>query len=273
MAEATGELLLLANPDIEFLDGSVASLVQAVEDGADVVGPQLLWDREGDILLPIPEDPRPAAELARTLRRRRTGLRGVGQILDASWRVWTATQPCEVPSLRGPLLALKRDTARRLGPLDEGYFLYYEETDWLRCAQRRGARLKLAPGARVVHRWGHATRRLDGRVEIEERSRARFFERHYSRTARTLLRRLAPQDQPSDTGFESVAGPDAIPDITADAWLISIVSHMQPSVGSLRSSWPTAASELTATGRWYAVAARRKNGRWRLPGSWMWEIR
>ncbi len=272
LSEATGDLVFLANPDIEFLDGSVAGLVDAVAGGAHVAGPQLLWDRSGEVVLPIPDDPSPMAELARTLRARWPRRGALEARVAASWRVWTAEEPCEARSLRGPLMALDRDTARWLGPLDEGYFLYYEETEWLWRARRRGARLVLAPRSRVVHRWGHATRRCGDTEAIAERSRVRFFERNYPAPLRALLNRLAVSGSPSDGLFERVAGPDAIPETAADVWLLSIVSQMEPSVGCLGvSSLPPAARELSSSGRWYAVAARLENGRWRLRGSWMWE--
>jgi hypothetical protein len=183
-----------------------------------------------------------------------------------------ADQPCEVPSLRGPLLVLSRDTFGRLGPLNDDYFLFYEETEWLWRARRRGARLVLAPNAHVAHRWGHATRRCGNTGEIEERSRDLFFERNYSAPLRSMLRRLAPRREPPDDRFERVAGPEAVPRIDADVWLVSIVSQMEPAVGCVRcSGLPPAALELTETGRWYAVAAGREGDRWRLAGSWMWQ--
>ena len=272
LAEASGELVFLANPDISFLDGSVERLAGAVVGGVDVAGPQLLWDRAGELILPIPDDPSPTAELARTLGRRWPGRRAVERVIERSWRVWTADEPCTVPSLRGPLLALNRDTARRLGPLDEGYFLYYEETEWLWRAGKQGARLALIPGARVVHRWGHSTCLHGDSAAVEERSRARFFARNYPRLVRELLQRLAPRVEPPGPVFTEVERPSRIPAVEADVWLISIVNQMQPSMGSLRaSSIPPAILEIAGIDRWYAVAAKRDDSRWRLQGRWTWE--
>lgn len=274
VAEATGEILLLANPDITFLEDSVAALVDAVRGGADVVGPQLLWDQRGEVMLPIPDDPGVTAELARTARRRWPALRSDVSLIERSWRVWTASEPLPVPSLRGPALALSRSAARRFGPLDEGYFLYYEETEWLLRARRSGARLRLAPGARVIHRWGHATERCDGLAAIEERSRRRFFERNYPTWGRLLLQRLAPKRPLGDAAFAVVGGPGDLPAVSADVWLLSIVSQMEPAVGCLAAeTLPPAARELSARGRWYALAAGRRRDRWRVLGRWTWERR
>jgi hypothetical protein len=169
-------------------------------------------------------------------------------------------------------MAARRTTLDRLGPLDEAYFLYYEETDWLLRARREGARLMLAPRARVVHRWGHATARREDLVTIEERSRTRFFRRNYPAPLRAALSWLSGPPERPDAGFERVDGSWAVPEVDADVWLLSIGCGMEPSVGCLRVSMlPSAAHELTARGRWYAVAARLDGRRWRCTGSWWWE--
>ena len=134
--------------------------------------------------------------------------------------------------------------------------------------------LVLVPGSRVVHRWGHATRRRSDCAVVEEQSRIRFFKRNYSRLFRALLRHLAPKVEPPGLEFDEVDGPSQIPVIEADIWLASLVNHMQPSIGSLRvSKLPSAIREITGVDRWYAVAARRVNSRWRLQGRWTWETR
>jgi len=271
--EATGELLFLANPDIEFLAGSVGALRDAVASGAGVAGPQLLWDRDGEVLLPIPDDPSPTAEIVRTVRRRWPRRRGLERRIEASWRVWTAQKPCETPSLRGPLMAVTREALATLGPLDEEYFLYYEETEWLWRARRRGVSLQVVPTAGVVHRWGHSTSRRSDQARIEERSRVRFFQRNYPAVARRVLERLAAPAVSLDHCFERVTGPQAVCCDRADVWLLSIVSHMEPLVGCIGGGvLPPAAVELTSAGRWYAVAAQRIGGRWQRIGAWMWEI-
>ena len=274
VSEAAGDLVFLANPDIEFLNGSVGALVDAVVGGSDVAGPQLFWDYEAEVILPIPDDPSPVAELGRTISRRWPTRRALERVIERSWKVWASTRPCRVPSLRGPLLALRRDTVKRLGPLDEGYFLYYEETEWLWRARKNGARLVLTPGSRVIHRWGHATRRHSDSAAVEARSRRRFFERNYPKPFRVLLRRLAPRVEPPGLDFTEVDSPSEIPAVEADIWLASLVNQMQPSVGSLRvSKLPSAILEIAGVDRWYAVAARRVNSRWRLQGRWTWETR
>jgi len=265
--------LLLANPDTVLCEGSLARLESAMSSGFDVVGPQLVWDRDGALLFPPAEDPRAAAELWRAIRLRWQWpwSAGMTRTLEGWWRVWTADRPVEVPALRGPLLAVPRATVERFGGLDEGYFLYYEETEWLWRARQRGARLALAADARVIHRAGHAATRMEGREAVEEVSRERFLARNYGPAWRWSLRRVAAGPSRSGLRATTVAGLYELPEIQADLWLVSTFRHLIPSVGVIhRSTLPRTLATVATGGPWYAAAATRNEGRWEIGGSWQW---
>ncbi len=175
LREASGEILFLANPDLRFEPAAVGALAGALEGGWAVVGPQFTL---GPFLLP-PADPQtPLAELAR--RRGSRSPRAAAASLQREvgrWtRVWQARGPVGVEGLSGALLATHRATLDHVGPWDEGYFLYFEETDWLRRAHRQGLRSAQVPAARVVHAWGHAAR-PGSRDDIYSASRRRFYRR------------------------------------------------------------------------------------------------
>ncbi len=273
MKEAAGEVVLLANPDIRFAGGSLGPLLDALCGGYDVVGPQFVWDDAGEILFPPAEDPAPSAELRRTMRARwqwrwRSDL---AASLEGLWRVWGASGPVAVPNLRGPLLVVNRVAADAFGPFDEDYFLYYEETEWLWRARRSGARFGLVGNSRVTHQWGHSTARREDRDEVEVRSRERFFMRNYPMAWRWVLRRIAGPWSNAGVSGEEILNFDQLPKISADLWLFSTFRHLDPSVGCVNpSSLPEALSEITATGRWYALAANRGEGGWSPVGSWTW---
>ena len=273
MEEATGETLLLANPDIRFAGGSLGPLLDALGGGYDVVGPQFVWDAAGEILFPPAEDPAPSAELRRTIRSRWQWQwqSGLAASLEELWRVWSAGGPVAVPNLRGPLLAVPRAAVDAFGPFDEGYFLYYEETEWLWRARRAGARFGLVGNSRVVHHWGHSTARRDDRGEVEARSRERFFIRNYPAVWRWFLRRMAVSRSEAGVSGEEISRFEELPEKAADVWLISSFPHLVPSVGCVkRSRLPDGLSDITGTGRWFALAASRGEGGWSPVGSWAW---
>ncbi len=58
----------------------------------------------------------------------------------------------EMDSLSGCSLLVRREVVDRVGMLDERFFLFYEETDWILRARRAGYRMLYVPGARVWHK-------------------------------------------------------------------------------------------------------------------------
>jgi GT2 family glycosyltransferase len=274
VSEASGDVLMLANPDIRFLEGSVGALLRALEKGFDVVGPKLVWDPAASVLLPVAEDPAPVAELGRTLRRRWQAAwsAGLKRSLEQIWRIWSAEGAVAAPCLRGPLMVLSRSGFEELGPLEEGYFLYYEDTEWMWRARRRGARIGVAADASVMHRWGHATEAHPERLRIEEESRQRFFERNYGAMWRRAMAWSAGGPERSGPEAQPVPSPEEISCPSAELWLVSYFRHLIPAVGWIGGYGPPAAlAELVEHGRWYCLAAARDRGAWRVLASWTWE--
>ena len=274
VAAAGGEVLLLANPDIRFFDGSLRALMAALGEGFDVVGPRFVWDADGVVMLPPAEDPSPSAELGRGLRRRSRWAwsRGLSGCLEETWRVWTAEATLAVNSLRGALLAVSRETIDRLGVFDEGYFLYYEETEWLWRARRRGARLGLAAGARVQHRWGHATQARDDAIELEERSRQRFFRRNYGQPWRWALASAIGRAGRAPITVNQLFGSAEIPKREADLWLASPNPHLLPALGCTRAvGFPHEFVDFCHTWGWVVAAADRDGSTWRIADAWTWD--
>ena len=236
-AAARGALLLVANPDVELGPGSLASLLAALESGWDVAGPRFGL---GELIFP-PADPQtPRTELAR--RRATPGRRWRAHLLaelDRWRRAWEATTPLEQPMLSGALLAFRRELLARVGPWDEEYFLYFEETDWLRRARRVGARLALVPAAAATHRWGHSA--TPGRYgDRFAASRARYLRRHF------------PLLGPAVLGVREAAPPEPLPAEAAPSgegwrWLLSPARHGFPAalVRGGGDAW-RAATELAA---------------------------
>jgi GT2 family glycosyltransferase len=269
-AAAGGDVLLLGNPDLRFFPGSLEALLESIGGGFDVVGPQFVWDDDGVVHLPPAEDPSPRAAHVRALRRRWRWVwrAGLARALEESLRVWTAKATISVRGLRGALLAVSRDAWLRFGPFDEGYFLYYEETEWLWRARRNGARLGLAGGARVRHRWGHSTGHDDRAAEREQASRRRFETRNYGPLWRGILRASSGGDR-SPIVVSQPAGDAGIPQVEADVWLASPHQHLMPALGTVGASPPPADFlDFCRDRRWVVAAAVRDGHQWRVTGAW-----
>ncbi|HYF00131.1 MAG TPA: glycosyltransferase family 2 protein, partial [Planctomycetota bacterium] len=91
------------------------------------------------------------------------------------------SEPRDVESVIGACMMVRRSLIDRIGPLDEAYFLFLEETDWCLRAWRSGARVAFVPQAAVVH--------LQGRTRDKVRVRARI---EYTRSLFTYFRKNRP---------------------------------------------------------------------------------
>ncbi|MBZ5589539.1 MAG: glycosyltransferase [Acidobacteriia bacterium] len=206
VAAATAPTVLVGNPDVIFRPGSVAALLQALDQGWDIVGPQFVL---GEFLFPPSDLQTPGEQLVRSFasRSRRVWRWHLRRELHRWRRGWEASAPIPMPTLSGALLAFRRATFGRVGPWDEGYFLYFEETDWLRRAAASGLRIAQVPDARVEHLYGHAVGPQELAVHYLA-SRDRFLSAHFGwrgRMARRLrVGRGALRPVPLPPAFEAL---------------------------------------------------------------------
>jgi GT2 family glycosyltransferase len=266
---STAPTVMVGNPDISFSEGSVEALLRTLDGGFDVVGPQFALGR---FLFPPADRQTPGEHLRRVAaglwsaawtRRLNVELR--------RWRgVWEATSPVAVPALAGALLGFRRKTFDLVGPWDEGYFLYFEETDWLRRAASRGLRPALVPAARVEHLWGHAAD-PEACAAAFARSRARFVATHFGwggRLASRLPLRTAPVEP------QPLPGPDRLPS-GVRWWLLSPSPLGLPAAGflgtaaDLRPALAAVSAARQGRGRYLVLAA--DPGGSRPVAAWRWE--
>jgi N-acetylglucosaminyl-diphospho-decaprenol L-rhamnosyltransferase len=171
--------LLVVNPDAVLAPGAIGEMSAALHDPAiGIVAPRLLGS-----------DGRSYP----SLRRRPTLGRAIGDGLLGS----------RLPGRPGWLSEIIRDEAsygrrqavywaggaallisaacdRAVGPWDERYFLYSEETDYATRARKAGFRVEYVPTARVFHRGGGSGKSSD-LTALMAVSRLRYLEKHHKR--------------------------------------------------------------------------------------------
>lgn len=84
-------------------------------------------------------------------------------------------QPERVDWMAGASMLVKREVFEAIGLMDEGYFLYYEETDFFLQAQRAGWESWYVPASRVMHIAGQSTG-VTGNRNTPKRLPAYWFE-------------------------------------------------------------------------------------------------
>jgi hypothetical protein len=159
LAAVAADYTLILNPDIVVLPGALDTLV-ALADArprAGIIGPQLLND-DGSI-----QESCRRFYTFKTLVLRRTVL---GRIFPRSRTVAShlmrdfdhrAERP--VDWVLGGCMLVRRDALTRCGPMDERFFLYFEDVDWCTRMWRSGFEVLYTPAARFVHRHRRASAR------------------------------------------------------------------------------------------------------------------
>lgn len=146
--------VILLNPDTEVRPAALSTLLAALHADASVgiVGASI-ENEHGAVEVSAHRWPSPLGELEGAAR--------FGPL--SRWLAEYAVSPpprqephdCEWVS--GACMAVKTDVFDRIGPMDEGYFLYFEEVDFCRRAVLAGWRCRFEPRARIVHLEGAAT--------------------------------------------------------------------------------------------------------------------
>ena len=67
----------------------------------------------------------------------------------------------EVEVVMGACMLVRREAVEQVGPLDESFFLFSEETDWCYRFAEAGWKVAVLPGCRVRARRGCVTWRAD----------------------------------------------------------------------------------------------------------------
>ena len=80
-----------------------------------------------------------------------------------------------VDYVAGACLLIPRSILDELGPLDERYFMYFEETDWCWRARQSGRRVIFCRGSRVHHFEGRSAARVSGFSRAQFQKSYRLF--------------------------------------------------------------------------------------------------
>jgi N-acetylglucosaminyl-diphospho-decaprenol L-rhamnosyltransferase len=260
---SVGDVILIMNPDVLVRPGCTAALLAELAGRAGVAGPRFYWDEEQRVLLP-PGDQTSrwdavlevlAARSERAARWARRRWRRHAR------RHWSATTTLRSATLSGAMMAFRRDVWNRVGGFDEGYPLYFEETDWLRRVVAAGIESVHVPAAAAVHLHNQSAATEPRAGQWFETSARRFRERHhgrrFTRTLAAVTRRWPPR---SLRGAEPVAGLEIPEAFGAGGWIelspnpTGYPAAGEPVVGGQSWNWPPqVAARLTAGERWFFV--------------------
>ncbi len=144
----------ILNPDTEVRPGALARLLEFVEQRprAGIAGSSFEL-ADGSLWPHAFRFPTIWSEIATALR-----LKVVGRLLSRRVVLLTmGDSPERVDWLPGASMLVRREVFEQVGLMDEGYFLYFEETDFCLRAARAGWECWYVPASRVMHIAGQST--------------------------------------------------------------------------------------------------------------------
>jgi len=174
----------LLNPDTRVRRGALRSLIDFMQahPSAGIAG-SLIEDADGIVWPYAFRFPTVAGEVERGAR-----LGMVSRLLKRSAVLRRMNEsPAMADWVSGASMMVRAGVLDAIGPFDEGYFLYYEETDFCLRARRVGWECWYVPEARILHIAGQSTG-LTGKNAVIPRmprywfeSRRRYFIKNHGR--------------------------------------------------------------------------------------------
>lgn len=152
----TPEAVLLLNPDAAVLPGALAEMLAVMDKQpkAGVVGARLR-NPDGSTWSAAFNFPGAFSEFAAAT--------GLGVLQRRRPNVVEHAASARVDWVSGAAMMVRWQALAALGDMDEGYFLYFEEVDFMLRARRLGWETWTAPAALIAHDAGSATGIVDGR--------------------------------------------------------------------------------------------------------------
>lgn len=184
-AAGDADFVLFLNPDARIEPGSLETLVDVLGSRPALggVGPRTL-DEDGQLHPTQRRFPRLRSTYAQALGLHRVAAFSswAGEVIEDPAAY---TRPGMPDWLSGSCILMRRSALAEVGGLDEGFFLYSEETDLFRRLRHRGWGVRFEPSATAYHRgygsapWATVTPVLAG-------SRVRYARKHHGRLVAVL---------------------------------------------------------------------------------------
>jgi GT2 family glycosyltransferase len=181
LEESNAPYVILLNPDIHVSNGFFSFVLQYMEENPEVgiVGPKIL-NLDGSVQGSARSFPTPL-----------TALFGRSTLLTkwfpknrfTSRNVLTTrtdgNTPVAVDWVSGACMVVRRKAIDDVGPIDERFFIYWEDADWCKRMWRCGWKVVYLPRANIVHYVGGSSEKLLLRSVVEfHKSCYRLFEKH-----------------------------------------------------------------------------------------------
>ena len=180
--QSKGEYILFLNPDTVIHPNSLDKLItfMDINESIGVCGPKLL-NLDGSPQQSVRRIPSFRAAL-----HRHTAFKFLG-IFKGQYRRWIMkdldyNSQSDVDQVMGAAMMTRKSILEQVGPMDEDFFMYYEEVDLCYRIKQAGFRIVFIPEVEITHLGGCSA----GQIPAEKRIMAmtsllKFFKKHRGR--------------------------------------------------------------------------------------------
>jgi GT2 family glycosyltransferase len=188
LAVASGERILLLNPDTEVTQGAIDAL-EAFADGhpdAGAIGCRLV-DVDGYVQRSCRSFPHPLGILFEYI-----GLSRLfpGSKLFGSYRMtyFDYAGDAQVDQPMASCLLMPRKALDNVGMFDEDFPIFFNDVDWCYRAKQMGWNVWFTFGAKVIHHGGRSTNQIRRSMVLEShRSFKKFYAKYYKHRLPSLV--------------------------------------------------------------------------------------
>jgi GT2 family glycosyltransferase len=188
VAVADADFVLLINPDVQSVTGSYKDVLAAFRHPRVGAVVTRLLDSHRSVQRNCFQAPRLfdllSEDMAFTQRFPNWQRPRRYRMMD-----WDQNDVRRVDAATGACLFIRRAAITDVGLFDERFFFYYEETDWLIRAKRRGWRTLFLPTFEAVHASGSSSPGVRSRHDLLLlESQHRYARKHFGAVSAALLR-------------------------------------------------------------------------------------
>lgn len=185
---ATGEHILLLNPDTQVLEDALSLMCEFMEENPKIgaLGPKLL-NPDKSVQLSCREFPTFSTLVWEFL--------GLSRLFPKSkvfgkWKMgyFDFDEPREVDQPMGSCLMLRRETLEDVGVFDENFVMFFNDVDLCYRIKKSGWKIYFYPEAKVIHHKGASTRKAKAKmIWLSHLAFYKFFKKHKTGLANRLL--------------------------------------------------------------------------------------
>lgn len=189
---ATGKYILLLNPDMQVMPATIEGMIKWMDEHPKVgiAGPQLI-DSKGNNVPHVRRLPTLKDQLAIMLKITHI----FPKILDKYlYRDFDYTKEGVVDSIRGSFFMIREDVVKKIGGLDELYFVWFEEVDYCRQARNAGWEIMYTPVVQCLDHVGQSFQQVK-RVKTQKmftESMVKYFAKWEPKYKSIILRIFRP---------------------------------------------------------------------------------